>query len=235
MLLRCTPSLCLLLLAVPGCSLLITPGENAARDPLLPDGGEADVDGGPPPCPREVLVASNFDDGEIYNGMLSRSGSDARIFMGTWDGQLEWTFFRFEIPPDLGPPSTVSLHLWGAQESGWGDNDHLSVLVEQNVDAPVVDGAGDLPGTMAGRPTLPLEVRWPQMGKLDWNTNSFNESPDLSPAFADLRARGGMQPGQHVQLWIRPDMEDMASNRDIATRDSSDAMGQEARLVFACP
>jgi len=224
------------LLAVPGCSLLITPGDNAARDPDLPDGGGDSTDGATGACPREVRIANNDDDGEIYNGVLSRSGSTGdNIYMGAWNGALSWTYFRFQIPPDLGPPGAVTLMLWGEEESGWGDNDYLSVLVEDDVDAPIVDSAGDLPGTMGGRVTLPQEVRWPAMGRLSWGTRELNESPDLSFALAALQMKGGMQPGQHVQLWIRPEMEFPDSNRDIATADVVGGTGNEARLIFGCP
>lgn len=224
--------------ASSGCSLLVTPGENAATR----DGGVA-RDAGPTACvDTEVRITGNLDDGETKNGALWVDGEvqfGPGIFIGTWDQTFTWGYFRFELPDEIHPDHLegyISLSLWGENVSGWdSQRDRLFIRLENVDDAMVVQTGDRTPAWGGAAPTTEATTRWPALGNLDWEFGSYNESPDLTPMFRELVAnQGPLRPGQHVLLWVRG--EDLSVNAEILTHDYS--LGAAANVAFLrlrCP
>jgi len=216
------------LVASSGCSVLITPGENAAT----PD----ELDGGLVlPCAEQAIqVTLDSNDGYIHGFDWYNSGWNGDLYIGFYQGTPIWGYFRFQIPEDVPPFDVVTLSLWGDGDDSWGPQDLLAIGIENGPDPAAVDGPGDAPDRTNGRPLLNPEVPWPGTGGgLTWLPGEWNESPNLFPALQPLLDQGGLQGGQHIQLWVHAVLDPMR-DADIAAVDSWQDDGRAAILKIGC-
>ncbi len=182
------------------------------------------------------------DDGEFFGPMFYPSGDVNSLGMGHWNNYLLYGYFRFALPQALPSNATigkVTLSLWGIDVSGdWvSGNAFLKVSIEDVADAMVVGTTDRRPGGKSPVNLAVRTVRWPATGGLNWNLNTWNDSPNLGAMIQHLvDSRSGLAMGNYVQFWIDYPSPTSPFNGSVGTEDRSVNGGHEAKLSISwCP
>lgn len=170
--------------------------------------------GAPTVGQQSLAIIDNLDDGQIVDNWQTQwfpAGEPGGI---TFAGQFAsgnaavWAYLRFALIKPIPAGSRITqatLRAFGLHLYQWDIlTDALQVTLEDSADAPRVQSEDDAPDSGIGRKELPLSVRWPATGGLNWAVGAYNASPNLqSLVQALVDARGGLEQGAHLQFWLR--------------------------------
>jgi hypothetical protein len=158
-----------------------------------------------------VNIDSNNDDGNIIVGLNSwgvsgENGSGVN-YMGEENNQNSFGYYRFKMNHDIPSMgvSNLKLKVMGSDATNTGlwnsSTRYLKVSMQKSTNSGQITAFNQYPGGAGGITDSTTKVDW-NAGSLNWNGTGWNETPNLSTMFNEVRSSYNLQKNNYIQIWV---------------------------------
>jgi hypothetical protein len=195
-----------------------------------------------------ISVAADADDGQIGWGgggwlFFGQGESGNSIYVGDWDNEHVYGFFRFILPSTVPAGATFDaaqckLELYGRDAYQWIDGTSDLAVFGTDANNPAApSGTSNRPSADGG--DTPLTTAFGQIDNVTWAQNAYNTligsgSNTIAAVLQELHDSYGLDSGDAVILWVRGGNGFMGvdDGRQVGIEDYSHAGANPARLTL---